>query len=252
MIRRVLAWSTIALTAACCTAPSALALPSADASPATLSVSVGSAHGGTVTSDPPGISCPGACEMTVPAGTQIALSAPGQPGVSFRNWGGACVGTQPNCTFALNTTTSVSARFRRTPHWGVPHKAKLVTDPHELYGPLKGFKYGSWIANPESIGGATLAVTATNVTTGTLTYVIVGRCQASSPEQGHPEQCVTASSTLIPGRLASRRVFTYLTGRGTGIVSHIAGSPLEFQIVIISTDSRDAIDIMTQLNRFNR
>lgn len=245
MGRRLAACAAVMMASILTVAP-ASAAPRADASLVTLSVS--STHGGTITSDPAGISCPDTCEMSMPTGTQVVLSAPGQPGVAFHAWGGGCSGTQPTCTFAIDATTRVTARFRRSPHWGVPHEAKAVTDPHELYGPLKGFRYGSWLPNPDAFGGAALAVTATNITTGTKTYVFAGRCGLPDPQP-----CVvTTTSPVAPVRIAGKPVVAYLYLRSLDVVRRLPGNPMGFQVSVLGPDSRDVINIVTQLNRFNR
>lgn len=63
---------------------------------------------GTVTSNPPGISCgePG-CLGSFPAGDQVTLTADG----TFRGWGGACSGTEPSCALVPEAATSVTAAF---------------------------------------------------------------------------------------------------------------------------------------------
>lgn len=226
-----------------------------DAASVTLSVSVASAHGGTVTSDPVGISCPGTCAMTVPAKTQIALTGSGaRPGLDFGRWSGACTGTQPYCTFAIDGTTKVGATFRPTPGWGAHLKAKSITDPRQLYGPLKGFTYGPWLEAQQL--SATTATTATNVNTGTRAYVLVVTCPQSSPFGPKAptttlvvRPCVVSSDTPLAIKLDGLRVFTYLSGRGTGVARPLVHNPAGFEIVVLSSDSRDALEIMKQLNR---
>lgn len=64
---------------------------------------------GRVTSSPPGIDCPGACSMTVPAGTGISLVAAPEASSTFVGWGGACSGT--TCRFAADRDGTVWANF---------------------------------------------------------------------------------------------------------------------------------------------
>ncbi|HEX9505308.1 MAG TPA: hypothetical protein VGA62_04810, partial [Acidimicrobiia bacterium] len=218
-------------------------------------------------SDPPGISCPDVCTMSVAAGTQLALTASGaRPGLGFARWSGACTGTPPFCTFAISGATRVGATFGPTPGWGVPRKVKSITDPQELYGPLKGFAYGPWLDAQQL--SATVAATATNVKTGTRAYVLVVTCPQYSridfgnqPRSGTTgtrpapvvaRPCVGASDTPIPGRLAGQRVYTYLLGKGTGVARLLADNPSGYEVIVLSSESRDALDIMTQLIRIDR
>jgi hypothetical protein len=224
----------------------------ADGAQATLTVALHGV-GGTVTSDPPGIACPTECESGEVAGTQVALTAAGdRPGRSFLGWSGACVGSQPTCTFALKESTRVGATFGPTPHWGRTHSAKSVTDPRQFLAPLKGYDYGPWLDN-EPFGSLAIA-TATNRKTGALAYIQVYSCYG-------PQPCVTASSPLTATKLAGRRVYTYLINQGSGVVRLIPQPSISkdprmntgasVEIIVISGSTRDALDIMTQLNRAN-
>ena len=158
-------------------------------------------------------------------------------------------GAQPTCTFALTAATRASVTFRVTPHWGDPRQTKSVTDPQKLYGPLKGYTYGPWLDGSKFDGGAEAVASATNVKTGSLSYVSVYRCSVPA---GNPEPCVLASSPLTATTLAGQRVYTYLLGRGTGVLRRLTGNPYFYDIIINASDSRDAINIMSQLNRVDR
>jgi hypothetical protein len=75
----------------------------------TLTVSIAGAGSGTVTSVPPGISCPGACVARF--GGQVTLTAPAAAGSTFAGWsGGACSGTS-TCTAAMSSDETVVATF---------------------------------------------------------------------------------------------------------------------------------------------
>jgi hypothetical protein len=68
---------------------------------------------GTVTSDPPGISCPyGECVKLFPSGKPVLLMAtPAATNYLFGGWtGGGCGGTG-NCSVPMTATTEVTARF---------------------------------------------------------------------------------------------------------------------------------------------
>jgi hypothetical protein len=64
---------------------------------------------GLVTS-PDGIHCSDKCEVSLPVGTQVSLTAMAGTGMSFAGWSGACNGLLP-CSFQLTGNTSVGARF---------------------------------------------------------------------------------------------------------------------------------------------
>jgi Divergent InlB B-repeat domain len=66
---------------------------------------------GTVTSSPAGISCPGTCSATFPAGTLVNLTATPASGYSFSSWSGGGCGTGTSCSITLNAAASVSATF---------------------------------------------------------------------------------------------------------------------------------------------
>jgi len=71
---------------------------------------------GTVTSDPAGINCGGACTTQFPFGTPVTLSAAPAAGSAFVSWAGACSGTTLTCTVtpATNNAYSVTATFNTT------------------------------------------------------------------------------------------------------------------------------------------
>jgi hypothetical protein len=74
----------------------------------TLNVSV--AGNGTVTSSPPGISCPSVCTMNYASGTSVMLTATPAGGATFNGWGGACTGNG-SCLVTMNSLESVTAMF---------------------------------------------------------------------------------------------------------------------------------------------
>ena len=77
-----------------------------------LTVTVDGTGTGAITSDPPGINCPGTCSMSVPPGTDVELFAAPANFSDFTGWGGACSGTGA-CSFTLTTPQNVSATFTR-------------------------------------------------------------------------------------------------------------------------------------------
>ncbi len=78
----------------------------------TLNVAEAGTGGGTVTSNPAGISCPTTtCSANFSAGTSVTLTAAANVGSTFVGWGGACSGAG-SCTVTMNSNQSVSATFK--------------------------------------------------------------------------------------------------------------------------------------------
>ncbi|WP_156028321.1 InlB B-repeat-containing protein [Candidatus Solirubrobacter pratensis] len=73
--------------------------PAPDAS--TLSVTT-LTSGTRVTSTPPGINCPPACNASFAVGTEVTLAAP------FASWGGSCQGASTTCRLIVDGPTDVS------------------------------------------------------------------------------------------------------------------------------------------------
>ncbi len=84
----------------------------------------GYGEGGNVTSDPPGIHCPGGsppdppgtrtnCTAVFPRDTNVTLTATPDPGWSFLGWGGDCTGTSPTCVVTMNRDKYVTAYFTK-------------------------------------------------------------------------------------------------------------------------------------------
>jgi hypothetical protein len=78
----------------------------------TLTVSV--AGPGTVTSAPPGISCPADCTELFVDGTPVALAATPDPGAFFVGWSGDCTGSG-SCDLTMSAARSVAATFDTMP-----------------------------------------------------------------------------------------------------------------------------------------
>jgi hypothetical protein len=76
----------------------------------TDSLSVSLLGPGTVTSSPPGISCPGTCKANFAAGSSVALSEVPASGWNFLRWDGACFGPG-GCAVTMTSNQSVMATF---------------------------------------------------------------------------------------------------------------------------------------------
>ena len=86
-------------------------VPSTPAAPSyQLAVTASPATGGTITSSPAGISCPGTCTASFPQNMQVTLSAtPGSNDV-FGGWSGACTGSS-TCKLTMTAAETVTATF---------------------------------------------------------------------------------------------------------------------------------------------
>ena len=76
---------------------------------ARLSVGMVGSGGGRITSEPPGIDCPGRCSATFPAGTLVRLSASAGALSRFLGWSGSCAGR--DCQVVVRAHTAAVGRF---------------------------------------------------------------------------------------------------------------------------------------------
>ena len=75
----------------------------------TLSVVVAGSGAGSVTAS--GISCPGTCTASYPAGTEVTLAASAGTGSDFAGWAGASCSGSGSCTVTLSSDADVTATF---------------------------------------------------------------------------------------------------------------------------------------------
>lgn len=66
---------------------------------------------GAVRAAAAGIDCGTTCTATLPAGTQVTLTAAPDAGAAFRGWGGACQGGAATCQVTVSQAQSVTASF---------------------------------------------------------------------------------------------------------------------------------------------
>lgn len=76
--------------------------------------------GGSVTSNPTGISCGYTCSKGFAEGTIVTLTATPSSGKVLTAWGGACSGNQPTCAVTMSAAKTVSATFGARPTTTVP------------------------------------------------------------------------------------------------------------------------------------
>ena len=77
----------------------------------TLTAAVDPAGGGTVTSNPAGIDCPGDCTEDYNDGTAVALTANPAADYAFDHWTGDCAGSNPVCDLTMNSDRNATAHF---------------------------------------------------------------------------------------------------------------------------------------------
>lgn len=78
-----------------------------------FTVKVATSNPGIVTSNVGGINCGTACQASYAAGSAVTLTATPPAGKSFTGWSGACAGTAPTCTLAVNANLSAKASFSK-------------------------------------------------------------------------------------------------------------------------------------------
>src|SRR4051812_46980065 len=88
-------------------------LPPPPAPPPPLrTVTVAVAGSGTVTSNPPGIACPGTCSASFPAGSALVFSQLPSDRMVFSHWAGACDGTGKCQVTIARSDVQLQASFR--------------------------------------------------------------------------------------------------------------------------------------------
>lgn len=85
-----------------------------NALPNTLTLTMGGAGAGTVTSSPAGLNCSSSCTGSFTGGQVVTLTATPAASSKFMGWSGACSGTG-TCTVTMNTAISVTATFDLKP-----------------------------------------------------------------------------------------------------------------------------------------
>jgi hypothetical protein len=76
----------------------------------TLSVTKAGTGSGTISSNPPGISCGTTCSASFNYNTAVTLTAAASTGSTFTGWGGACSGTG-TCMVTMDAAKSVATTF---------------------------------------------------------------------------------------------------------------------------------------------
>ncbi len=110
----------------------------------TYTLSVSKLGLGTVTSNPPGISCGLDCSEDYESGTSVTLTAVPEPGYLFSHWSGAVNDSSPTCVITMDAPKSVVANFIEQPPIFFDH---FDTDPFS-----NGWSYGPGTPSNSTIG----------------------------------------------------------------------------------------------------
>jgi len=126
------------------------------ANPVLYPLSVSISGGGSVTSNPAGITCGTDCSQDYTDGTSVQLTASANSGFSFSGWTGACAGQGNPCTLTMSQAQNTTANFM------------LIPVSYTLSVALNG--NGSVVSNPAGINcGSACSQSYTNGTIVQLT-----------------------------------------------------------------------------------
>jgi hypothetical protein len=171
-----------------------------------LTVVANGTGAGAITSDPPGINCPGTCSMSVPPGTDVELFAAPATFSDFTGWGGACSGTGA-CSLTLTAPTTVNATFTRQ---RFPISVTRIGDGTVLSSPAgidcgptcsadfdggsivhltaaaaSGWRFDGWSGACTGSGACNVAVAAADSVTATFVQQFTLSVTASGNGAGH-------------------------------------------------------------------
>ena len=182
----------------------------------------------SVTSSPPGISCPGTCVANFGAGVTVMLTAKPTINSVFAGWSGECTGTG-TCPVTMNAAKAVTATFMATTSTSLA----LSPNPSTLGAPVSftatvtsaggtptgnvTFKNGTTTlgSGPLSSGKATFKTTTLSVGSHSITAVYAGSSNFITSTSSVLTQTVkqassitTLSSSLNPSTLGAPVSFT--------------------------------------------
>jgi hypothetical protein len=163
----------------CALAIAAVAAPTAGSAAVQPTLSVVVLGGGSVTSKPAGISCPGKCAATFPAGTSVLLTPKPKSGAPFLRWGGSCSGAGP-CRVRVSSLSAVAAQFAPRRTTGKPPTlSKSAAEPgtYSLYNSYRTFFVapgGRSVLNV-AVGGVPIACTPAASAAPTSDYLVIPR-----------------------------------------------------------------------------
>jgi len=170
-----------------------------------LTATLAGTGSGTVTANPPDISCPGLCSASIATGTAVTLTATAAAGSTFAGWSGACSG-MGTCSVIMNSAMIATSTF------------SLPQD----------FSLSATALSPSSISAgmsstATLSVAAVNAFSGSVAFTC-----AVAPTPALAPTCSISPSSVMPGTAATLTVNT--TAPTAAVVSPSVGSNLFYAL----------------------
>jgi hypothetical protein len=143
-----------------------------------ITVTLAGSLTGTVTSNPPGISCGSACSEGYAVGTQVTLTPSASVGSQFAGWTGACTGSG-SCVVAAGANTSVGAIFTLAGSGAI---GVTVTGPGTVASAPAGIsctQFGGTTCSESFALGTSVTLTATPNTDGSVfSHWGAGACSA--------------------------------------------------------------------------
>jgi phospholipase C len=206
--------STLLILSSCGGVPSS---PPPPPGPFQLSVQATGAGGGTVSSNPAGITCAPSCSANFAGGTQVTLTEAAAANSSFGGWTGGCSGSKTTCMLTLSASQQVTASFN------------AIQNAEVLTVTLAGAGNGTVASNP---GGISCAPTcSTSFASGTQ-VTLTETAAANSSFTGWTGGCSGSNPTCSLTLSASQQVTATfnanqnapvltvsLAGTGTGTIS---------------------------------
>jgi hypothetical protein len=241
----------------------------------TLTVNVsGTTAAGAITSSAGGLTCPGSCSGTFPAGTTITLTAASPTSDVLVSWsGGGCTGREPACTFTLSAATTVTATFAPLVHFahsptrlykvdGATGVASGIADfggacAGVTMGDLAVDRAGAMLAISIPAGGGSSSLYAVDPTTAvcaTATGSLGQRCNALTfaPDPANPAQdALFAACTTSVYRVSRTTGAATLLGalgggwQSSGDIVYVPGVGLLATLYNGGTDRLGKIDPLT-------
>jgi hypothetical protein len=192
---------------------------------------------GGVTSTPAGISCPGRCAATFPAGTRVRLVPRGRNGAAFQRWGGSCAGAGA-CTVKPSALAAVAAQFGPAKRAPAPAPAKTAVEPG-LYS-LQNNSYRTFFVLPGggsvvniAIGSVPIACAPAATGAPSSDTLVIARAAI------RPDGSFAATGTQSGVFAGARATFTYsFAGRFTAATAtQPAGATGSFREDVVFTDN---------------